>query len=92
MRNINKVERRNLRIEDYKELQSSMVEAYFEMEFSYWKEHHICKHPEIFPEGQLVIVVDNKVVGSALPLMHEHGSVRILKDRRHDLYRISKLK
>jgi dihydrodipicolinate synthase/N-acetylneuraminate lyase len=27
-----------------------------------------------------------------LKKLHEHGSVRILKDRRHDLYQIKKLK
>ena len=38
---ISKVELRNLRIEDYQELKNSMVQAYSEMEGSYWKEHHI---------------------------------------------------
>ncbi len=65
---IKKVELRNLRIEDYKELKASMVQAYSEMEGSYWKEHHIQKLLDIFPEGQLVILVDDKVVGSALSL------------------------
>ncbi|MGL2962759.1 GNAT family N-acetyltransferase [Flavobacterium sp. RSB2_4_14] len=66
---INKVELRNLRIEDYKELKNSMMEAYHELENSYWKEHHIEKLLTIFPEGQLVILVDDKVVGSALSLI-----------------------
>ncbi len=66
---INKVELRNLRIEDYKELKNSMVEAYSELENSYWKERDIQKLLSIFPEGQLVIVVDDKVVGSALSLI-----------------------
>lgn len=66
---INKVELRNLRIEDYKELKNSMMEAYSELENSYWKEHHIQKLLTIFPEGQLVILVDDKVVGSALLLI-----------------------
>jgi hypothetical protein len=69
MRQINKVELRNLRIEDYNELKSSMVEAYSEMQGSYWKEHHIEKLLEIFPQGQLVILVDDRVVGSALSLI-----------------------
>lgn len=69
MRQINKVELRNLHIEDYNELKSSMMEAYSEMEGSYWKEHHIKKLLEIFPQGQLVILVDDKVVGSALSLI-----------------------
>jgi predicted amidohydrolase/ribosomal protein S18 acetylase RimI-like enzyme len=66
---INKVELRNLRIEDYKELKNSMMEAYSELENAYWKEHHINKLLSIFPEGQLVILVDDKVVGSALSLI-----------------------
>ncbi|MBF6607457.1 MAG: bifunctional GNAT family N-acetyltransferase/carbon-nitrogen hydrolase family protein [Flavobacterium sp.] len=66
---INKVELRNLQIEDYKELKSSMMEAYSEMAGSYWHEHHIEKLLEVFPEGQLVILVDDKVVGSALSLI-----------------------
>ncbi|MFN3752901.1 GNAT family N-acetyltransferase [Flavobacterium sp.] len=66
---INKVELRNLRIEDYKELKKSMMEAYSELENAYWKEHHIEKLLTIFPEGQLVILVDGKVVGSALSLI-----------------------
>ncbi|RKS01192.1 MULTISPECIES: bifunctional GNAT family N-acetyltransferase/carbon-nitrogen hydrolase family protein [unclassified Flavobacterium] len=66
---INKVELRNLRIEDYKELKKSMMEAYSELENAYWKEHHINKLLTIFPEGQLVILVDGKVVGSALSLI-----------------------
>lgn len=69
MRQINKVELRNLKIEDYTELKSSMMEAYSELEGFYWKEHQIRNLLEIFPEGQLVIVVDDKVVGSALSLI-----------------------
>jgi len=69
---ISKVELRNLRIEDYKELKNSMMEAYHELENSYWQEHHIEKLLKIFPEGQLVILIDEKVIGSALSLIvHE---------------------
>lgn len=66
---INKVELRNLHIEDYKELKKSMIEAYPEMIDSYWKEDHIEKILELFPEGQLVIVADGVVVGSALSIL-----------------------
>ena len=66
---INKVELRNLHIEDYKELKKSMIEAYPEMVDSYWKEEHIEKLLELFPEGQLVIVADGVVVGSALSIL-----------------------
>ncbi|HEX8563846.1 MAG TPA: bifunctional GNAT family N-acetyltransferase/carbon-nitrogen hydrolase family protein [Flavobacterium sp.] len=77
---INKVELRNLRIEDYKELKISMVQAYSEMENSYWSEKDIEKLLKIFPEGQLVILVDGKVVGSALSLIVSEEKVTA----RHD--------
>ena len=66
---INKVELRNLQIEDYKQLKISMMKAYCELDESYWEEDEIENLLSIFPEGQLVILVDDKVVGSALSLM-----------------------
>lgn len=72
---IKKIELRNLKIEDYKELKNSMMEAYSELENSYWKEHHIEKLLSIFPEGQLVVLVDGKVVGSALSLIIDYSKV-----------------
>jgi predicted amidohydrolase/ribosomal protein S18 acetylase RimI-like enzyme len=72
---IRKIELRNLQIEDYKELKNSMMEAYSELENSYWKEHHIEKLLAIFPESQLVVLVDDKVVGSALSLIIDYNKV-----------------
>lgn len=66
---IQTVELRNLKIEDYKELIKSMVESYPEMAQSFWKEHQLKNLLEKFPEGQLVIVVDGVVVGSALSIL-----------------------
>ncbi|HEX8269355.1 MAG TPA: bifunctional GNAT family N-acetyltransferase/carbon-nitrogen hydrolase family protein [Flavobacterium sp.] len=66
---INKVELRNLRIEDYKELKISMQQAYSDFENSFWSENDIENLLKIFPEGQLVVLVDGKVVGSALSLI-----------------------
>ena len=66
---IKTVELRNLQIEDYKQLKNSMIEAYPNMVNSYWEEEQIEKLLDIFPEGQLVIVVDGVVVGSALSLI-----------------------
>jgi len=66
---INRVELRNLQIEDYKELKKSMIESYPEMVNSHWKEDHIEKLLALFPEGQLVIVADGVVVGSALSIL-----------------------
>ena len=69
IQDIKSVELRNLQLEDYKQLKSSMIDAYPNMVNSYWKEEQIEKLLQIFPEGQLVIVVDGKVVGSALSLI-----------------------
>ena len=77
---INKVELRNLKYDDYKELKNSMVESYPEMVGSYWREHQIEKLLNIFPEGQLVILVDGKVVGSALSLIVDESVV----DKNHN--------
>ena len=48
---INKVELRNLKYDDYKELKNSMVESYPQMAGSYWREHQIEKLLSVFPEG-----------------------------------------
>jgi ribosomal protein S18 acetylase RimI-like enzyme len=69
---IQKVELRNLRIQDYKELRRSMQHAYHDMEEPYWDEKDIRRLLKIFPEGQLVILVDDKVVGSALSLIVDY--------------------
>ncbi|MGV9002422.1 GNAT family N-acetyltransferase [Flavobacterium sp.] len=82
---IKTVELRNLQLEDYKQLKNSMIEAYPGMENSYWKEDQIEKLLQIFPEGQLVIVVDNKVVGSALSLIIDEDLV----DKNHDYKKIT---
>nr|WP_294933634.1 bifunctional GNAT family N-acetyltransferase/carbon-nitrogen hydrolase family protein [uncultured Flavobacterium sp.] len=64
-----KVELRNLQIDDYKQLKSSMMKSYPELDNSYWDEHHIEKLLSLFPEGQLVILADDVVVGSALSII-----------------------
>lgn len=69
MQEIGKIELRNLKIEDYLQLKNWIIEAYSELEEMYWKEHHIIKLLDTFPEGQLVVIVDGKVVGSALSLI-----------------------
>lgn len=66
---IQTIEVRNLRLDDYRELRSSMIEAYSHWNDSHWREHHIKKLLDIFPEGQICIVVNGKVVGSALAII-----------------------
>jgi predicted amidohydrolase len=45
---------------------------------------------EATPNTEMTLIVDIDL--DLLKKLHEHGSVRILKDRRHDLYKINKLK
>ncbi len=66
------IEIRNLRIEDYRDLKNSMIEAYADWEDSYWREHHISKLLDIFPEGQIGAFVNGKVAGSALSLIIDY--------------------
>lgn len=49
-----------------------MIEAYADWEDSYWKEHHISKLLEIFPQGQIGAFVNGKVAGSALSLIVDY--------------------
>jgi predicted amidohydrolase/ribosomal protein S18 acetylase RimI-like enzyme len=81
---INKVELRNLEFDDYKQLKNSMVESYPEMADSYWEADDIKKLLSVFPEGQLVILADGKVVGSALSLIVDEKIV----DKKHNYNQI----
>ena len=66
---INKIELRNLHIDDYMELKKSMLESYPELVDAYWDKDELKRLLKVFPEGQLVILVDGVVVGSALSLI-----------------------
>lgn len=60
---------RNLTIEDYQQLKDTMVQAYASMGGQHWKEESMQKLIHKFPEGQVVITVDGKVVGCALSII-----------------------
>ena len=64
-----KIEVRNLKTTDYPDLKKSMIEAYKNWEGAYWREHHIQSLLEKFPEGQVCVLVNNKIVGSALSII-----------------------
>jgi len=57
-----------LTIEDYEELKEAMIESYVTMPNAYWKEQHIKRLISIFPEGQVVLKVNNQIAGCALSL------------------------
>ena len=69
MANIEKVELRQLNIDDYEEMHRSLLEAYPNWQEDYWEKKDIRKLVRLFPEGQLAVVVDGVVVGSALSII-----------------------
>jgi predicted amidohydrolase/GNAT superfamily N-acetyltransferase len=66
---IEKVELRQLNIDDYQELRTTEEEAYRNWEGPAWNEQNIRTLLDIFPEGQLAVLVNDKVVGCALCLI-----------------------
>ena len=66
------IELRNLRIGDYLELKDAMAEAYADLGNATWKESAIASLLEIFPDGQLCVLVNGRVVASALSLIVDY--------------------
>ncbi len=66
---IKKIEVRNLKVNDYFGLSDTMVEAYKNWHDTIWSESDIARLIEIFPEGQFVVVINDKVVGCALSII-----------------------
>ncbi|HRI58941.1 MAG TPA: GNAT family N-acetyltransferase, partial [Saprospiraceae bacterium] len=57
---------RPLHMDDYDGLKACMVRAYAQMPEAFWKEHQISRLLTIFPEGQLVVTLNEQIVGCAL--------------------------
>ena len=72
---INKVELRNLRMDDYDQLAGSFRRIYADHDV-FWTHEQIKKLITIFPEGQVVIVVDDKIVGCALSIIVDYNMVK----------------
>ena len=69
---INKVEIRNLQISDYTQLSQSFRRVYSDGSDVFWTHQQIEKLIAIFPEGQFVTVVDEKIVGCALSIIVDY--------------------
>lgn len=67
------VEVRNLTIDDYYELKQSMIAAYQEMGGIYWQEESLKRLIQVFPEGQICVTVNDRVVGCALSLVIDYA-------------------
>ena len=71
---IEKIELQYLKFEDYLEIKDVMVSAYSSMPEAYWKEHHIKSLLEKFPEGQVVIKVNDQIAGCALSIILDYDT------------------
>jgi predicted amidohydrolase/GNAT superfamily N-acetyltransferase len=74
MNDIENIELAFLNIDDYQELKETMIESYSTMPNSYWKEHHIKTLIDKFPEGQVVIKVNDQIAGCALSIVVDYDS------------------
>ena len=72
MENIENIELTYLSIDDYAELKQAMIDSYSSMPNYYWREHHIDSLLEKFPEGQVVIKVDQQIAGCALSILVDY--------------------
>ncbi|MBC7568355.1 MAG: carbon-nitrogen hydrolase, partial [Spirosoma sp.] len=67
------IQTRNLQKEDYRDLKEAMIEVYSSIGGDYWSKSSINKLLTIFPEGQLCVEVDEKVVAVALAIRVKYG-------------------
>ena len=72
---INKVEVRNLQMDDYAQLAQSFTREYAAKDV-FWTREQIKTLFTIFPEGQIVTVVDDKIVGCALSIIVDYDMVK----------------
>ena len=66
------IELRKLTIEDYNDLRESMQEAYLDSGNGVWSKAKIQNLLNIFPDGQLCIAVDDKVVACSLAIIVDY--------------------
>ncbi|WP_435415005.1 bifunctional GNAT family N-acetyltransferase/carbon-nitrogen hydrolase family protein [Polaribacter aestuariivivens] len=66
--NIENIELHYLTLDDYNQLKEAMIEVYASMPDSYWRENQIKSLIEKFPEGQVVIKINNELAGCALSI------------------------
>ncbi len=66
------IEVRNLTVEDYQQLKESMIQAYASMGGQYWQEKALERLISKFPEGQICVALNDKVVGCALSLIVDY--------------------
>lgn len=74
IKNIENIELSFLSMEDYQELKDAMIQAYTTMPEMYWRESQIKALIEKFPEGQVVVKVNNQIAGCALSIIVDYAT------------------
>src|SRR5690606_8942945 len=75
MINIENIELEFLTLSDYQQLKSAMLEAYsLNLPDSYWDEAHIKLLIDKFPQGQIVLKVNNELAGCALSIIVDYDN------------------
>lgn len=69
MEEIENIKLSYLQFEDYQELKEAMISAYTTMPNAYWKENQIKSLIKKFPEGQVVLKVNDQIAGCALSII-----------------------
>ncbi len=76
IKSIENIELQYLTIKDYEALKDAMVEAYATMPEAYWREAQIRSLIEKFPEGQVVIKINNQIAGCALSIIVDYDEFK----------------
>lgn len=76
MPKINKIKIRPLEVEDYAQLSQSFRRTYTDGSDTFWTYVQIEKLIRLFPEGQIVTVADNIIVGCALSIIVDYDKVK----------------
>ena len=69
---IENIELSYLSLQDYQELKEAMIEAYTNMPDMFWQETQIKKLIDIFPEGQVVVKINDQIAGCALSIIVDY--------------------
>ena len=75
MKKIENIELSYLSIDDYQELKKAMIESYIGIPDAFWSERQMESLISRFPEGQVVIKVNNQIAGCALSIMVDYSKV-----------------
>ncbi|PWK18737.1 bifunctional GNAT family N-acetyltransferase/carbon-nitrogen hydrolase family protein [Xanthomarina spongicola] len=72
---IENIELQYLTLDDYQELKGAMQQAYSSMPELFWRENQIKTLIDKFPEGQVVIKINNQIAGCALSIIVDYDSI-----------------